>query len=119
MRALKGRINRMAIQVLSPGPGRSGEWVAAQTNVMLYRQLHQIGYGSESLARVRAAYEFAAELFAGRFRACGRPFLAHLVGTTSILAEIGAAEIIVVAGLLHAAYEQGDFGVTRWRNRRG
>ena len=109
----------MTFQVLPPGSGRSGEWVAAQTNVMLYQQLHQIGYGSESLARVRAAYELATELFAGLFRACGRPFLAHLVGTASILAEIGAAESTVVAGLLHAAYEQGDFGFTRWRNRRG
>ena len=88
-------------------------------NLALYQQLHQLGYANESLARIRAAYEVAANLFAGRFRPCGRTFIAHLVGTGSILAELGAAEPVVAAGLLHAAYEQGDFGFIRWRHRRG
>ena len=62
---------------------------------------------------VRSAYELAMELFAGRYRACGRPFVSHLVGTASVLARHGAEHELVVAGVLHAAYEHGDFGTGR------
>jgi len=102
----------------STSMGNSNNRGVAQTNLALYRQLHNLGYQSQSLKRIRGAYELAMSLFAGRFRACGRVFLAHLVGTAGILAELGASEPIVTAGLLHAAYEQGDFGFTRWRHRR-
>lgn len=90
----------------------------AQTNLALYRRLHDLGYAPADLLEIRRAYELATELFAGRFRACGRPFVTHLVGTASILAAIGMSRAVVAAGLLHAAYEQGDFGFTRWRHRR-
>lgn len=107
----------------TPLPGSAeqaaGIGFVAQTNLQLYRQLHDLGYSSEALARARAVYEFATTLFAGRFRPCGRTFIAHLVGTASILAELGATGHVVTAGLIHAAYEQGDFGFTRWRYRRG
>ena len=98
--------------------GCAGAFKAAQTNLVLYQQLHGLGYSSDGLARVRGSYELATTLFAGQFRPCGRTFIAHLVGTASILAEVRAAEPVVVAGLLHAAYEEGDFGFIRWRHRR-
>ncbi|MGH7125913.1 MAG: DUF6817 domain-containing protein, partial [Stellaceae bacterium] len=41
-----------------------------------------------------------------------------LVGTASTLAAAGAPAVVVGAGLLHAAYAQGDFGITRRRHRR-
>jgi len=90
----------------------------AQTNIALYKQMHGAGYGGDALTYIRDCYEFASTLFAGHARATGKPFLAHLVGTASVLVSLRAAPEIVAAGLLHAAYEQGDFGLTRWRDRR-
>ncbi len=81
----------------------------AQTNVQLYEQLADRELAD--LVAVRDAYQLAMELFTSRFRACGRPFVCHLVGTASILARHGATIDVTVAGLVHAAYEQGDFGV--------
>ncbi len=90
----------------------------AQTNLRLYRQLHDAGYTNAQLLWVRDSYELATALFAGQLRGSGKPFVAHLVGTASILASVDAPPVAVVAGLLHAAYEQGDFGLARWRHRR-
>lgn len=81
----------------------------AQTCLDLYLQLHGRGYDEPELLRIRDAYALAQTLFSDRFRASGKPFVAHLVGTASILAMAGAAPAIVIAGLLHAAYESGDF----------
>lgn len=81
----------------------------AQTCLDLYLQLHERGYDEPQLLRIRDAYALAQSLFSDRFRASGKPFVAHLVGTASILAMVGAAPDIVIAGLLHAAYESGDF----------
>ncbi len=91
---------------------------AAQTNLQLYAQLHRLGFTPAQMLQVRDGYEFATALFAGQFRGSGKPFVAHLVGTASVLAAVGAPPDVVVAGLLHAAYEQGDFGLARWRHRR-
>src|SRR5262249_49358465 len=82
------------------------------------KQLHAAGWDAPQLAALRDCYEFATLLFAGHCRASGKPFLAHLVGTASILAAMGADRATVAAGLLHAAYDQGGFGLTRWRHRR-
>jgi (p)ppGpp synthase/HD superfamily hydrolase len=90
----------------------------AQTNLALYKQLHDAGYDAGGLTRIRDCYEFATTLFAGHYRASGKPFLAHLTGTASILAALGAGPATVAAGLLHAAYEQGDLSEIRWRDRR-
>lgn len=64
---------------------------------------------------VRTAYEFAIRLFSGRHRTCGRPFVEHLVGTASVLERYGADLDVIQAGLLHAAYEQGEFPSKRGR----
>ena len=91
---------------------------AAQTNLSLYKQLHGLGYTHAELTWIRDCYELATLLFAGHLRGSGKPFLAHLVGTASTLAAISAPPVAVVAGLIHSAYEQGDFGIARWRRRR-
>ena len=91
---------------------------AAQTNLALYRQLHELGYTLSMLRAVKEAHDFMAALTAGRFRASGKPFLAHLIGTASILAAIGAPPPVVIAGLAHAAYTHGDFGLGFWRSKR-
>ena len=82
----------------------------AQTNVQLYNQLRAAGYGDDDLARVRRAYEYGMGLFSGRYHPCGKPLLAHLVGTASILAAEGLPGTVVAAAVAHAAYGHGDFG---------
>jgi (p)ppGpp synthase/HD superfamily hydrolase len=83
----------------------------AQTNLQLYNQLRGAGYGQDDLALIRRCYDLAVKLFAGSFRPTGKPFLAHLVGTASVLAEERETAVIVGAGLLHAAYAYGDFAL--------
>lgn len=95
----------------------------AQTNLRLYWDLVEQGWSDEDLGRARRAYDLALELFSARFRGNGKPFLCHLVGTADLLLRSGAPQTMVLAGLLHAAYLQGDFGmgrtgVTRARRRR-
>lgn len=85
----------------------------AQTNLRLYEELRQGGRAPADLVAARAAYDLAARLFAGQYRASGKPFVAHLVGVASIVARLGARGPVVVAALLHAAYDQGRF--SGWR----
>jgi (p)ppGpp synthase/HD superfamily hydrolase len=82
----------------------------AQTNLQLYAELREAKYPPADIACIRAAYELAMVLFTGRYRGSGKPFLAHLVGTASILASMHVRAPIVAAGLLHASYTQGEFG---------
>ncbi len=82
----------------------------AQTNLQLYLQLAEAGWSDVDLVRARDAYEFMTRLFAGHFRGNGKPFLAHLVGTAGILAELGASPDLVLAGLIHGTYGIGEFG---------
>lgn len=82
----------------------------AQTNIQLLNQLQRAGYTAGELDLVRVAYELAIKLFTGRFRASGKTFIAHLVGTASVLGSLRASAALVAAGLLHAAYQAGDFG---------
>lgn len=82
----------------------------AQTNLRLYAQLLEARYSAADIDRVRAAYELSLHLFTGLYRGSGKPFLAHLVGTASVLASLRARAPVVAAGLLHAAYTQGEFG---------
>lgn len=85
----------------------------AQTNLQLYTQLVEDGYPPEALVLVRDAYGLAVHLFAGWYRPSGKTFIDHVVGTASILASLDASPELVAAGLLHAAYDQGDFGPLR------
>lgn len=87
----------------------------AQTNLQLYRQLHDDGRPVNEVVLLSQAYELAVPLFSAQIRSSGKPFLAHLVGTASILAAMGCRAEVVAAGLLHAAYGQGDWGDGRQR----
>src|SRR5262249_47294175 len=86
-----------------------GEEEFAQTIIQLHNQLVRDGYTVDDLRQVRRAYDLAATLFGGMLRASGKTFLAHCVGTASTLARFGAPGVVVVAGLLHAAYTHGRF----------
>jgi hypothetical protein len=85
----------------------------AQTNIQLFNQLHRVGYRAPELEAVVSAHEFMTTLMTGQFRASGKTFIAHLVGTASILGYLHVAAPIVAAALLHAAYSAGDFGDDR------
>jgi UDP-N-acetylmuramyl pentapeptide synthase len=87
--------------------------VYAQTNVQLFNQLRSEGYSKKDRERVREAYEFAMRLFTGLFLPSGKTFIDHLVGTASILASLRVSTDLVIAGLIHAAYLHGNFGVIR------
>ena len=83
----------------------------AQTNIQLFNQLKSNGYSDAEYSLIVKAYQSAMPLFAGRFRASvGKTLISHLVGTASILASLRVPIEIVAAGLLHAAYNNGDFG---------
>ncbi len=86
------------------------ERVYAQSNLQLYRQLRHAAWPEGDLVAVDEAYRLAVKLFTGQFRSSGKPFLSHLVGTASILAHIECPVAVVVAGLLHASYAQGEWG---------
>lgn len=82
----------------------------AQTNIQLYSQMHELGYSLADLQLAHSSYSFVIELMTGQYRASFKPFTAHLVGTASILAWLGAPVELISAGMLHAIYESGDFG---------
>jgi (p)ppGpp synthase/HD superfamily hydrolase len=86
----------------------------AQTNLQLYAQLADLAYPEGDLAMVARCYELSMALFPGTYRASGKSFLAHLVGTAGIVAGLRARAPVVAAGLLHAAYTHGEFG-NGWR----
>jgi (p)ppGpp synthase/HD superfamily hydrolase len=86
----------------------------AQTNLQLYRQLAGEGYAAAEIESVAGAYEVGLRLFPGTYRGSGKPFLAHLVGTASVLASLHQRTPLVVTGLLHAVYTHGEFG-NGWR----
>jgi (p)ppGpp synthase/HD superfamily hydrolase len=81
----------------------------AQTHLQLFQQMRSKGYSEAELGRVGQAYLVATKLFANRFRPCGRPFVAHLVGSGAVLVWLKAPIHMVVAEMLHAAYQEGDF----------
>lgn len=81
-----------------------------QTNLQLYRLLHERGAAPETLAAIGAAYDAARQLFAGSYRANRKHFLCHLVGTAGALANWGESVEVIAAGLLHSAYLYGEFG---------
>ncbi|MBE9034930.1 DUF6817 domain-containing protein [aff. Roholtiella sp. LEGE 12411] len=82
----------------------------AQTNIQLFNQLKREGYSNIEIRSVFNAYQLTICLFTGCFRASGKTFIAHLIGTASILCSLHVPAKVVTAGLLHAAYTNGDFG---------
>jgi len=88
----------------------AGKHSYAQTILQLYNQLQTGDYSPAEMTLVRNAYDFAMRRFAGRFQPSGKSFIAHVVGTASILASIRAPAEVVAAGLLHNIYVNGDFG---------
>ncbi|MCD9622331.1 DUF6817 domain-containing protein [Rhabdothermincola salaria] len=85
----------------------------AQTWPQMVCQLGEADFDPSQLAVIRAAFDRASLLFAGAERPEGKPFLDHLIGTASGTLIAGAPADTVAAALVHAAYDQGDFGDSR------
>ena len=85
----------------------------AQTNVQLFNQLKREGYSDTDLGCVLYTYEFAVQMFTGRFQPSGNVFISHLVRMASILCSLHAPVEVVAASLIHSVYWNGDFGFGR------
>lgn len=83
-------------------PMRAGD--LPQTRAALLDLAIAQGWSVKDLAALAQRYDVAAILANGGYRPCGRPFIAHLVGTAGVLLRYGFRPDIVHAGLLHAAY---------------
>jgi (p)ppGpp synthase/HD superfamily hydrolase len=81
-----------------------------RTYTGLLATLASSGYDAEALARVRHTYHLARRLLAGLHNGDGRPFVDHMVGLASLLHHYGQPPAVVIAGLLHSIYGNGDFG---------
>lgn len=106
-----------AATAVAPRPGdadvdtrRAGAVTYAQTSLQLFNQMRRAGYTQDDLATVRRAYDLAMRLFTSEYRGSGKPLLAHLVGTASVLVSLRARTPLVAAAVLHAAYLFGEFG---------
>lgn len=82
----------------------------SQTYPQLANQIGEQQWTPDEMALVRRAFELAATLFASAERGSGKPFIDHLIGTASGTIIGGGRSEETAAALLHAAYEQGDFG---------
>jgi len=82
----------------------------ARTNVQLFNQLATQGRSDFELARIRSAYDLAAQLYSGAYQADGKPFVTHVVSVASILVFLDQSSALVAAALLHNVYNNADFG---------
>jgi hypothetical protein len=77
----------------------------AQTNLELYEQMLDANFSHEDILTVNKAYLFTIDKVYTLFRGSGKPFICHLVGTSSLLIAAGQPLELVVAGLMHALYQ--------------
>ena len=75
-----------------------------QTPAGLILLAQQRGYAPQDIHALGNALQLAMRLTNGGYRACGRPFINHLVGTASVLVHYGCELRTVLTGLLHASY---------------
>lgn len=92
----------------------------AQTAPRLWIQLARSGLSEVEITMLHRVYQQSLVLFTGRTRACGKPFIDHLVGTASVVATASKDVDVIGAALLHAAYTHNVFddlgrGATRRR----
>ena len=80
-----------------------------QTNTGLYVQLNETGFSHDDIARAQATYRVVCRMFNGRVRKTERVFICHAVGSASAVAEFSDDIVLVLAAMLHAAYDSGLF----------
>jgi len=84
-------------------------FVPRQTNTGLYVQLHNSGFTGNDIEHAQSAYRLACRLFNGRYRKTERAFICHAVGAASSVARFDSRLCMVLAAMLHAAYDSGQF----------
>jgi len=87
----------------------AGPMIPAQTNGALLQQMHDAGNPTDALRRIQRVYNECLELFLGQHRGSGRPFVCHLVGTASIVAQAGGSTDMIVAALCHSLFGYAVF----------
>ncbi len=80
-----------------------------QTINGLLIQMHGAGFDQAALKQVVGVHALATAMFNGMHRGTGKPFLCHLVGTASAVAEYDGRLDMILAGLLHAVFDAGVF----------
>jgi hypothetical protein len=80
---------------------------------------HRIADVIAQLPRTRAALLYAQRQHAGQRRSDGAPFIAHPIEVAGLLHEIGAAEHLIAAGLLHDTIEKTDASAAELHGRFG
>lgn len=80
----------------------------AQTNIQLFYQMNSKGYSDEAILALANAYQISLSSFPCSFRASGKPFISHLVGTASIMVHLEVEPELIIASLLHAIYQEGS-----------
>jgi len=80
-----------------------------QTNTGLYVQMHESGFTREELREIQHAYRLSCRLFNGRYRKTERAFICHAVGVASAVARFDNRLSLILAAMLHAAYDSGQF----------
>lgn len=78
----------------------------AQTNLELYAQAIGRGHSRDQCRLMADAYLFALRQVFPLARGSGKPFIAHLVGTASLVMESGCPFEWTIAALLHALYQR-------------
>lgn len=78
----------------------------AQTNLELYAQAIASGYSRDQCRMLAEAYLFALRQVFPLARGSGKPFIAHLVGTASLVLQSGCPDDWVIGALLHAVYQR-------------
>lgn len=61
-----------------------------------------------NLAKLRSAYEYAAEKHDGQFRESGEPYITHPLAVAAILVDLGMDTDAICAALLHDVVEDTD-----------
>jgi len=94
----------------------------AHTAIQLYEQLRRDGYSDDAVCDVARGLQLAVRLFGCRYQYTNVPFMVHVIGTASVLSALRAPSDLVVAGLIHNAYGNGDFGdassgAAKWKRR--
>lgn len=78
----------------------------SQTNLDLYGQAIASDYSSDQCRILADAYLFALRQVFPLARGSGKPFIAHLVGTASLVMASNCSFDWVIAALLHALYQR-------------
>lgn len=84
-------------------------FVPRQTNTGLYVQMHEVGYPIDDILSAQTAYRLSCRMFNGRYRKTERAFICHAVGAASAAVFSKPPIETVIAAMLHASYDSGQF----------